>query len=186
MQKLLRTLEFAHMTVGRFVKSGDSVIDATAGNGNDTLFLARLVGEKGRVFAFDVQEKAIINTKNLLQQNGLISRAQLIKDGHEHIEKYIGEEVSAVMFNLGYLPGGDHSIVTRPNHTIGGVEASLNLLSSEGVITLVVYTGHPGGQEEWNYLEKYVKNLNKKKYRVLLYKFLNTKESPFLVAVEKL
>lgn len=186
MQKLLRTLEFTHMVVGRFVTAGDSVIDATAGNGNDTLFLARLVGEKGKVFAFDVQEKAIINTKNLLQQNGLMSRVQLIKAGHEHVGKYVGEEVSVVMFNLGYLPGGDHNIITRPENTIEGVEASLKLLSSGGVITLVVYTGHAGGQEEWNHLEKFLAQLNTKKYRVLLYKFLNTKKSPFLAAVEKL
>lgn len=186
MPQLVKSLDFTHMVVGRFVKPGDTVIDATSGNGQDTLFLAKLVGERGRVFAFDIQERAIRNTAELLQQQGLFSQVQLIRDGHEYIQEYVKKEVSAVMFNLGYLPGSDHSIVTRPETTIKGVKAALAMLSSGGVITLVVYTGHLGGQEEWHSLEGYVKSLDKKTYRVLLYQFLNTKNSPFLIAVEKL
>lgn len=185
MKQLLKTLDFTHFVVREFVNAGDTVIDATAGNGYDTLFLAKLVGERGKVFAFDIQQKAIQSTEGLLREQGLFPRVQLIRDGHEHIEEYVKEEVSAVMFNLGYLPGSDHRIVTQPETTIKGVKAALTMLSPGGVITLVVYTGHPGGQEEWHFIEHYVKSLAKNNYRVLLYKFLNTNNSPFMVAVEK-
>ncbi|WP_241420799.1 class I SAM-dependent methyltransferase [Candidatus Contubernalis alkaliaceticus] len=183
--QFLKTLDFAHLIVGRFVKAGDMVIDATAGNGQDSVFLAKLVGEEGRVIAFDIQEKAITATKEYLLQEGLLSRVHLVQDGHENMQNYIKTCVSAVMFNLGYLPGSDQSIITRSDTTLQGVKAALSLLFSGGVLTVVVYTGHPGGQEEWDGLESYLKKLDKKNFRVFLCKYLNLKKSPFLVVVEK-
>ncbi len=182
---LIKTIDFAHLIVGRFANAGDTVIDATAGNGRDTVFLAKLVGEDGWVTAFDIQEKAINATKEYLRGEGLLSRVRLIQDGHENMQDYIKGPVSVVMFNLGYLPGSDQSIITRPDTTLQGVAAAINLLSNRGVVTLVGYKGHPGGQEEWDGLESYIKSLDKKYFRVLLYKYLNTKKSPFMVAVEK-
>lgn len=186
MNILLKALTFSHLLVGRAAKPGDLAVDATAGNGQDTVFLAGLVGEKGQVFSFDIQDQAIAKTKENLIKNGLLDRVQLVKDGHENITAYVKDKVSGVMFNLGYLPGSDHQIITRPQTTIEALKKALNLLVPNGLVTLVIYTGHPGGEREWLELEKYLYSLNPLDYQILLYRFLNKKNSPFLVAIEKL
>ncbi|KNY25363.1 rRNA methylase [Pseudobacteroides cellulosolvens ATCC 35603 = DSM 2933] len=105
MQLIKNCLGQSHEIVDMVVKEGDTVVDATAGNGNDTVFLAKLVGEKGKVYAFDIQEMALQKTREKLVSQGLTQRVELIRDGHENMSKYISEPVSVVMFNLGYLPG---------------------------------------------------------------------------------
>lgn len=181
----IKALDYAHLMVSRRVMAGDQVVDATAGNGHDTLFLARLVGPGGKVVAFDLQEKAIENTGKLLQQNKLTDRVRLIRDGHENMSRYLSGSYAAIMFNLGYLPGSDHRITTRPDTTIKALGAALDFLAPGGLVTLVVYTGHPGGQEEWLELEKYSISLDHARYLILLYRFINRLKSPFLVAIIK-
>lgn len=119
------------------VKPGDICIDATAGNGNDTLTLCRLAGENGKVYAFDIQKAALEKTGRRLEAEGL--RAELILDGHEHMEKYVKEkgEVSCIVFNFGYLPGGSHSLATRADTSIRAVEAGLSLLKKGGLMSLL-------------------------------------------------
>ncbi|PKM83992.1 MAG: SAM-dependent methyltransferase, partial [Firmicutes bacterium HGW-Firmicutes-13] len=117
MNILLKALNFSHLLIGRAVKDGDLAVDATAGNGYDTVFLAKLVGEKGKVFSFDIQDQAIAKTKENLLKNELLDRVQLIQDGHENMTSYVNDRISAVMFNLGYLPGSDHQVVTKPQTT---------------------------------------------------------------------
>ncbi len=185
MGNLLKPLELSHEVVARTIKPGDRAIDATAGNGHDTLLLAKMVGKSGKVFCFDVQEQAIKNTRDLLERNNLLERVQLYNDNHGEIENYLSEEVSAVMFNLGYLPGSNKKIITRPETTIRALKSSLNLLSLGGVVTIVVYTGHPGGEEEWLHLEKYLNSLSQGSYNLLMYKFLNKIQAPFLIIIEK-
>jgi len=183
---LLKALEFSHKVVARVIKPGDRVVDATAGNGHDTLFLAKMVGEKGKVFVFDIQKQAISNTRELLLKNDLLERVQLFNDNHGKIVNYLSEEVSTVMFNLGYLPGSNKEIITRPETTIEALKGALNLLSLKGVITIVVYTGHPGGEEEWLNLEKFLLSLNSNDFSVLIYKYINQRQAPFLIAIEKM
>src|SRR5690554_1830257 len=120
--KIIRnSLEQSHDIIRSVVREGDIVVDATAGNGYDTVFLANLVGKEGKVFSFDIQEEAIIRTKQNLEKNKLCDRVVLINDSHASLDKYIDTTIKAAMFNLGYLPGGDHTISTKPDSTIAAL-----------------------------------------------------------------
>lgn len=179
-------LEYASFLIEQRVKPGETVIDATCGNGHDTTFLARLVGEGGSVFAFDVQEEAIQNTRTRLSQEGLLSRVNLINDNHDRLGSYIDSPISCCMFNLGYLPGGDHDIITRPDFTIPAVEQAASLLTPGGIITIICYRGHQGGQEEYKTLHIFCQQLQQNLFTVLEYKFINQANyPPLLLAIEK-
>ncbi|OEG00482.1 hypothetical protein BHF71_00830 [Vulcanibacillus modesticaldus] len=181
-----RVLEYAHKLVEERTNQGDIVVDATLGNGNDTLFLAKLVGDSGRVYGFDVQREAIAKTIAKLKIDNLDSRVECIEASHEYIDKWVKEPVTAAMFNLGYLPGSDKSITTKPQTTIKAIEILLKLLKVGGVITLVLYIGHDGGAEAAE-VEKYLQTLPQKKYAVIKYRFLNQVHNPpFLIAIEKI
>ena len=139
----------AHREVENVVKTGDLVVDATAGNGHDTLFLANLVGSEGKVVAFDVQQAAIESTRRRLEEAGVAERVELCHESHGKILERCGRgEAVAVMFNLGYLPGGDHEVITEVGETLKAVVQALFVLKPGGVMTIVCYTGHPGGREE--------------------------------------
>jgi tRNA A58 N-methylase Trm61 len=188
--KLERVLQFAKTLMEKSVSDGDIVVDATLGNGHDALFLANLVGERGRVYGFDVQEQAIKNSKSLIMENEFDERVQFFHKGHEHLLELIPNNhhghVKAAIFNLGYLPGSDKSIVTVPETTISAINQLLEILSPGGVIVLVIYHGHPKGEMERDELMKYVQSIDQKQARVLLYQFLNQKNHPpFIVAIEK-
>ena len=139
----------AHRVVQGVVEAGDLVVDGTAGNGHDTLFLAELVGLGGKVLAFDVQAAAIRSTRDRLETAGVESWVELYEESHGMLLDRVGRgTASAVMFNLGYLPGGDHGLVTKVGETCKAVVQALFALKSGGVMTVVCYTGHPGGEEE--------------------------------------
>ena len=110
--ELINSLGISREYAKKQVKPGDRVVDATAGHGRDTLLLAELVGPSGFVYAFDIQDSAIQTTRELLHSKGMEGNVSIIKDSHENMEKYVGQGISCIMFNLGYLPGGDHSIHT--------------------------------------------------------------------------
>ncbi|MDB5054303.1 MAG: SAM-dependent methyltransferase [Bacilli bacterium] len=184
-------LLFAQRKVEACLKLGDIAIDATVGQGKDTLLLARLVGEQGTVYGFDIQKEAIaIAQKKLnetLDYNGSI---RWIERSHAYIKEELPSEsqghVGAVMFNLGYLPGFDHMLVTKPASTIAGLEAAVQLLRQGGIITIVVYTGHQGAHEEADAVQQWAANLPQKQFDVLSYHFINQKNHPpFLIIVEK-
>lgn len=183
----INALEIAKGIMENTVFPGDTVIDCTVGNGNDTLYLARLVGPKGKVYGFDIQEKALSLTREKLISEGLYNRVQLIHDGHENLFEYVDEEIKLGIFNLGYLPGGDHTIVTRSDTTILGIENCLKILSKNGIILIICYTGHVGGLEEKNELEKYFSIVNQKECNVLKFQFINQiNNPPVLYGIEKL
>ncbi|HHX51249.1 MAG TPA: methyltransferase domain-containing protein, partial [Clostridia bacterium] len=115
-------VSIAHQWVAQVLKPGMIAVDATAGNGRDTLFLARLVGKTGKIYAFDIQEEALRKTRLLLETHGAFAQVRLIKDSHENLGTYIDEPVTVIMFNLGYLPGGNKKIVTRPETTLGALQ----------------------------------------------------------------
>ena len=168
------------------INEGDVVIDATMGNGYDTKYLAEKVGESGFVYSFDIQEEALKSTKKRLEKADLLNRVQLILDGHENIENYVKDEVSCVLFNLGYLPRADHNIITKPETTLKALKSSLKILKPHGVVSLAIYTGHEGGMEERNSVYEYIKNLDQNEFNVLESKFINQiNNPPQLILIEK-
>ncbi|MFC6039132.1 class I SAM-dependent methyltransferase [Paenisporosarcina macmurdoensis] len=183
--KLERVLPYAKTLLKSTVSPGDIVIDGTAGNGHDTLFLAELVGSTGHVYAFDVQQAAIEAT--LLRVADWQDNVTVIHAGHETISSYVTKEISAAVFNLGYLPGKDHSIITQPHTTIEAIESCLHLLKVNGLIVLVVYHGHEGGDKEREDLLNYVSNLPQSFVHVLKYEFVNQQNHPpFVLVIEKM
>lgn len=184
--KLERVLQYAQTLLKSAISNGDIAVDATAGNGHDTLFLAGLVGDDGFVYAFDVQKQAVDATLHRLLDNALEHRAVVLKDGHENLAKYVDKPVSGAIFNLGYLPGSDHEVITRPNTTIQALESLLKLLKVGGIIVLVIYHGHEGGKKERDEVIRFVSDLPQKYIHVLRYEFLNQKnDPPFVIALEK-
>lgn len=143
-----RPTQQAHEVVREVVQAGETVVDATAGNGHDTLFLAGLVGERGRVVAFDVQQAAIESTRRRLEEAGVAGRIELWCESHAGMVARVESGVAAVMFNLGYLPGGDQTRITRTDETLRALGAAVGLLRPGGVLTVVCYPGHEGGDEE--------------------------------------
>lgn len=184
---LKNSLSISHDYVSRVVQPGDIVIDATMGNGNDTLFLSELVGDAGKVYAFDIQQLALDSTKKRLEAAGMLHRAELILDGHQHMDHYAPKGVKAVMFNLGYLPKGDHSIGTRAETTIEAIEKSMNMICKEGIVMIVIYYGGDSGFEEKNAVMEYFKSIDCKKYSVLVHDFVNQVNCPpIAVCIEKM
>jgi tRNA G37 N-methylase Trm5 len=163
----------AHEAVRRMVRPGDFVVDATAGNGHDTVFLAGLVGPAGRVLAFDVQEEAVAATRDRCARSGYAARVRLIRQGHEQIARHVDEwlgfypGVAAGMFNLGFLPGSDKSVITRAETTLAACRALLPYLTAGGLISLHAYTGHQGGERETEALVEWAGRLPWRTWRVL-------------------
>ena len=174
-------LELSHKYIKETVKEGDIVVDATAGNGNDTLFLAELVGKCGKVYAFDVQLPAIQNTKQRLEENGVLERCEVILDGHQNMKNYVHENVKAVMFNFGYLPGGDKSVFTHKETSIPAIESAMDLIADDGIITLAIYYGGKTGFEEKDALIEFLKGIDNRKFSVLYHDFINYPNCPPLV-----
>lgn len=187
MGNLMRALEFSRAEIGRVLKGGDRALDATCGNGKDTLFLAGCVGPEGRVFAVDIQMRAVEETKKLLASHGLAGRVTVLKQSHEELLDFVSPPLKAAMFNLGYLPGGDHGVVTRPESTVKALEAVFSLLVPGGLVSVVAYSGHPGGQEEVDEVQEYLEGLEQGGHSVLHYRFINqANHPPQLFLIEKL
>ena len=161
------------------VKEGDICIDATAGNGNDTLALCQLVGEYGKVIAFDIQETAIANTKKRLLDNGVEDRAEVYMESHTNMGKYAEENsVSCIVFNFGYLPGGDHNLATRKESSIEAIHGGLRLLRKGGLMSLCIYSGGDSGFEERDAILEELKTLDGKKYLVIKSEYYNRPNNP--------
>ncbi len=184
---LPQIIHFADSLAERAIKPGDTVIDATMGNGHDTVKLAQWVGPEGLVHAFDVQPQALQNTQERLQEHGLFERCKLHLRGHQFMAEAVTETVSAAIFNLGYLPGQDKLITTEVTTTLLAIEQSLVLLKESGVLLIVVYPGHEQGRIEQEALDQWIKQVDTRLYRSLRYQFENTAApAPYVLAVEKL
>ncbi|PTX60248.1 putative rRNA methylase [Melghirimyces profundicolus] len=183
------TLPFAHQLVKGVLPPGGWAVDATVGNGHDTLFLARSVGAGGKVHGFDIQREALERAEARLRDNGVAHRVTLHHQGHHRMKEYLPPEwkgkVSAVMFNLGYLPKGDPTVITRPATTLPALSQALEWLSPGGILTAVLYTRHPGGAEEADRVLRYIHELDPRAYRAVQYRFLNRRHAPSLIAVFK-
>ena len=155
------------------IQEGDTVIDATLGNGHDTVMLAELVGPSGKVIGFDIQKDAVGRTSALLLDNSLLERCELYAEGHQNIANRVHEPVKAAVFNLGWLPGGDKSITTLWETTQVAISAALSLLVKGGVCTVCAYPGHDEGDRERFALMDWLSTLRPQEFNVLHHRFLN-------------
>ncbi len=175
-----KVLKYAHRLLEEVVTSNDICLDMTLGCGKDTLFLKDICK---KVYAFDIQEEAIKKSKELMKD---CKNVEFILDGHENVLLHINEKVKGIIFNLGYLPGGNKKITTHFETTIKALKDSLTLLSDKGICVICLYPGHLEGNKESIEVTKYVKGLNQKEFTVLKYEFINQiNNPPFLIAIEK-
>ena len=161
-----------------YIKPGDTVVDATCGTGQDTVVLARAVGSEGSVYAFDIQKRAHLLPEARLKSHG-IANVHLVKQSFVSMSDHIPEKsAAAVVFNLGYLPGGDHSITTTADSTLEGLDVALRTIKPGGVVTVVMYDGHEEGAEEKQAVLEWAEALDQKKYHVAYVSLLNQKNHP--------
>lgn len=178
-----RVTEIAHQIASECLFPGAKSIDATVGNGFDTLFLAQQVSSSGRVDGFDIQPTAITSTRQIITDH---PQVHLHPMGHEFMAQVVHHPVQVVMFNLGYLPSGDHQLTTQRESTITALNAAFSLLSVTGRITVVVYPGHSGGLEEAEAVEEWFRRHSSREFTVIRYAPLSSgKPSPYLLAGEK-
>ena len=161
------------------VREGDFCIDATMGNGNDTLLLSRLCGETGRVLAFDIQNQALDATEERLRRHGAPQNYKLILDSHIHMEGYASPgSVSCIVFNFGYLPGGSHELSTKPESSLCALTQALTLLKKGGLLSLCIYSGGDSGFEERDAILSWLKQLDSRSFLVIKSEYYNRPNNP--------
>ena len=167
------------------LQAGDTAVDFTMGNGHDTEFLSRTVGDTGHVYAFDVQEQAVASTRKNLVAAGCPENYTLILDSHHNVKKYVAGPIKAGMFNLGYLPGSDKRVTTMRETTMPAIEAAIDLLGHDGVLLVAVYPGHAEGDAEGKMVLDYFSTLDRHLICCTLIRIVNSPTSPFFIVVEK-
>jgi predicted methyltransferase len=172
---------WAQLLIADRLNTGDAAVDATAGNGHDTLFLSRLVGDTGHIWAFDLQAAAVAETKRRLSE-AAVSHAHVIHAGHETMRDHLPAEwhgkLNAIMFNLGYLPGSDKTVITRTETTLQALANSLEMLAPSGLLTIAVYPGHEGGSDEQRAITDWASALPSRSYEVQLFRPINRHANP--------
>ena len=166
------------------LKEGDVAVDFTMGNGHDTEFLSKTVGENGHVYAFDVQEMALASTKKHLSEAGCPENYTLILDSHHNVKKYVDTKIKAGMFNLGYLPGSDKSVTTMRETTLPAIEAAIDLMDRDAIILVAVYPGHAEGEAEGKMICEYLASLSRYKVCATRINILNSPTSHFFIIIE--
>ena len=168
------------------LSAGEVAVDFTMGNGNDTLFLSKTVGEEGRVYAFDIQEEALTSTRAHLEANGAPDNYTLICASHHRVREFVKEPIKAGMFNLGYLPrSGKKGVTTMRETTMPAVEAAIDMLAPDGVLIIAIYPGHEEGELEGDMLREYFKTTSRFKICPSEFHILNSPTSPYFFLVEK-
>lgn len=196
--RLTEVIPWAHQFLAAVLWPGSPVVDLTAGTGRDTLFLFRKVGPSGRILAFDIQEAALLRTRDRLEPAGAPVRrhksadgrptaagVHLIHDCHSRLDDYLGEAPRAVIANLGYLPGGDAAVRTEPDSTLAALETALTRLAPGGRIAVVAYVGHSGGAEEAAAVESRFRCLPSGLWQVLRLEAANRSRAPFVLLAQK-
>ncbi len=189
--RLTRPLDYVHDVLGLRLSSGDFAIDATAGNGHDTLFLARCVAPAGHVLAVDVQARAVERTRERLREAGLEQSVDVVEGSHADLGRLTAPDrrgkVRAVMFNLGFLPGSDKDVITQPQTTIAALEAAADLLAPGGLLSIVVYSGHDGGAAEAAAVLAWCESRDAGRWHVVQYRQLNRPNNPpWAIIAEKM
>ncbi|MBO5938228.1 MAG: class I SAM-dependent methyltransferase [Clostridia bacterium] len=166
------------------LKEGDVAVDFTMGNGHDTEFLSKTVGESGHVYAFDVQEMALTSTRKHLSEVGCPENYTLIHDSHHNVKQYVDTKIKAGMFNLGYLPGSDKTVTTMRETTLPAIEAAIDLMDRDAIILVAVYPGHAEGEAEGKMICEYLASLSRYKVCATRINILNSPTSPFFIIIE--
>lgn len=200
MKRLLtHVVGWAHELLAEKISKGQLTVDLTAGNGYDALMLWRLVGSSGQVIAFDIQEEALQNTQQRLEAVGAPVRCwqrdifplacnagvDLVNADHQQMQRYLPAAPQAIIANLGYFPGGDKNIITRPETTLLALQQSCGVLAPGGRLAVVVYPGHPGGETESRVVSDFFANLTQEVFQVLQLKVANRLDAPYLLVAEK-
>lgn len=180
-QLISNAVNFVKENIKKTIKEDSIVIDATMGNGYDTLFLRERLNDEGFLYGFDIQEKALQSTKDRLIKNACYNGVKLIHDSHENFKKYVDCPVDLILYNLGYLPKGDKTITTESTKTLESVKEGMTLLKSGGVIIITVYPGHLPGALELEVLSNYLETINQKAFAVMKVDFFNYKNKPPVV-----
>ena len=167
------------------IGEGDVAVDFTMGNGNDTLFLSRTVGESGKVYAFDIQEEALVSTAAHLEAEGAPKNYELICASHHRVKEFVNEPIKAGIFNLGYLPrSGKKSVTTMRETTFPAVRAALELLAPDGVLIVAIYPGHEEGDAEGKMICDYLATISRHKVCATRINILNSPTSPYFIVIE--
>lgn len=166
----MRLTERVHLELEKLLRPGDIALDATAGNGHDSLAMAQLVGTEGQVFAIDLQTAAIVATRHRLERQGDGARFTLFEGDHRELLRSLAAErpgsFRAITFNLGYLPGGDKTITTQAEQTLPALDAAAVLLGPNGALFVTAYRGHPGGAKEAAAVADWMVGRNRTKWQV--------------------
>lgn len=188
-----KATEVAHVAWKHVIQKGDAVVDATCGNGYDTLAMLKMVSDKshsGRVYSLDLQDVALQNTQYLLDESlnpDEKESVELFATCHSKMEEVVPRNIPVrlVAFNLGYLPGGDKTMITRADTTLLGLEAAERILAPGGLISLVVYVGHPGGREEFETVQAFASGLPVDNWICCKLQMLNRPLAPIIVFLFK-
>jgi len=180
----------AHECIRSQLCAGDIAIDATVGNGHDTLFLAQTVGPEGKVYGFDIQQDALDRCYQRLSEHKADKQVSLHHAGHETLPIIIPEAlhdggIKAVMFNLGYLPGGDKQRTTYSGTTLAALDSAQRMLAPNGIITIIAYCGHPGGQEETASVKAWAATLKSDHFKVTIETPPSERPPPELIVINK-
>jgi tRNA A58 N-methylase Trm61 len=176
----------AHEWMRRVIQPGDWVIDATLGNGHDALFLAQCVGERGKVFGFDVQKQALHSATEHLRSHDIPEDVyEWHCASHARMSELVTAPVKAVMFNLGYLPGADHSLITTAEETLAALAAAAELIVPGGLLTVVCYPGHAGGEREALAVKEWAREQGSRWHVVHYEKWATQQAAPELIAMQK-
>jgi 16S rRNA C1402 N4-methylase RsmH len=185
----------AQQLLSDILQPGDLAIDLTAGNGSDTLFLAKAVGQSGRVLAFDIQQEALLKTAEKLRKVGIFventfskqqsSGVTLICANHDTFSRFIDSPPRGIIANLGYLPGGDETLTTHKASTVSALQQATDVLTVGGRLAVVVYPGHPGGDEEGEAVDSLFSLLPLNRWQVLRISVANAAAAPYLLVAEK-
>jgi SAM-dependent methyltransferase len=177
--RINRINEYHHSLLRQLLRIGDTVVDCTVGNGNDTVFLAEAVGHEGRVIGFDIQAQALCRTRKRLVGAGIEEgRFTLVEGSHSDLGCHVPAGIGGAVYNLGYLPGGDRSVVTGRGTTLHSIAGALELLRPEGFVSATLYYGHEGGREEADGVLEYVRALDHDRFKVAHISYPNLPNDP--------
>ena len=184
-----RLTHIAHATWSQILRSGDTVVDATCGNGHDTVFLAQSIGSQGQTYAFDLQESATTSTRTVIETSiPSDSRPEMhyVTGCHSKLQEVVGSNrARLICFNLGYLPGGDKNVITTQDSTLAAVEAALEVLHPGGLLSILSYTGHDGGMDEYAAVSALLEKLPTAYWVSSQIKLLNRPTAPVLLLAWK-
>ena len=184
-------IDLSHKHWKTLIKPGDTVIDATCGNGHDTLVLAKLAltAKSGALFALDLQPVAIGSCRQMLINKlpkGVFNKINFCEGCHSKFPDELQfQSVKMIAYNLGYLPGGDKSMTTTADTTLKSIKEAQNLIQDGGLISITCYPGHTAGMEEEEEIIKFTSSLDPKTWSCCHHRWTNRRIAPSLLLIQK-